>query len=262
MHDTTAIAHGLELNKPNCTDREPRLSNHQDIAPKPVLIILHQEHSTPGHVGLTLQRQGHSLDIRKPRFGDPLPDTLSGHAGAVIFGGPMSANDDDDFIKLETDWIALPLKENKPFLGICLGAQMLARHLGTRVYRDPQQRVEIGYHAIQPLAPDAAGVPWPVCVYQWHKEGFDLPAGATLLARSDSPFEAQAFAYGSALSIQFHPEITYAQVNRWSGKNAEKLKQSGAQPRPQQLRDHIARAPGIHRWLDAALKEWKRVTVA
>ena len=79
--------------------------------PEPILIILHQEHSTPGRVGYSLQRLGYSLDVRRPRFGDPLPTTLRDYAAAVIFGGPMSANDDDDFIRREIDWIAaVPLK--------------------------------------------------------------------------------------------------------------------------------------------------------
>jgi GMP synthase (glutamine-hydrolysing) len=64
--------------------------------PEPILIILHQEHSTPGRVGYSLRRLGYGLDVRRPRFGDPLPETLRDHAAAVIFGGPMSANDDDD----------------------------------------------------------------------------------------------------------------------------------------------------------------------
>ena len=65
----------------------------------PVLIVLHQETSTPGRVGNALRALGHPLDIRRPRFGDPLPDTLDRHAGAVIFGGPMSANDPDPFVR-------------------------------------------------------------------------------------------------------------------------------------------------------------------
>src|SRR2546425_5394989 len=94
----------------------------------PVLIVLHQETSTPGRVGNVLRALGHKLDIRRPRFGDLLPQTLDGHAGAVIFGGPMSVNDPDDFIRQEIEWIAVPLREQRPFLGICLGAQMLAMH--------------------------------------------------------------------------------------------------------------------------------------
>src|SRR5512137_307589 len=100
---------------------------------KPVVLVLHQPHSNPGHIGQWFARRGHPLDIRRPRFGDPLPETLEHHAGAVIFGGPMSANDSDDYIRQEIDWIGVALKEKKPYLGVCLGGQMLAKHLGGRV---------------------------------------------------------------------------------------------------------------------------------
>ncbi|HTQ83696.1 MAG TPA: glutamine amidotransferase, partial [Pseudolabrys sp.] len=116
---------------------------------KPVLIILHQEHSSPGRVGQTLTRLGFPLDIRRPRFGDPLPETMDEHAGAAIFGGPQSANDTDDFVRREIDWIGVPLREDKPFLGICLGAQMLARHLGGKVAPREDGTVEIGYWPIE-----------------------------------------------------------------------------------------------------------------
>ena len=116
----------------------------------PILIVLHQEHSTPGRVGNVLRNLGYPLDVRRPRFGDPLPDTMEGHAGAVIFGGPMSANDTEDFVHRETEWISVPLEENKPYLGICLGAQMLARLLGADVGFHPEGHVEIGYYPIRP----------------------------------------------------------------------------------------------------------------
>src|SRR5690348_3027414 len=72
---------------------------------RPVLIVLHQETSTPGRVGNALRALGYRLDIRRPRCGDRLPETLDEHAGAVIFGGPMSANDCDDYIRREIGWI-------------------------------------------------------------------------------------------------------------------------------------------------------------
>ncbi|MFV2093100.1 MAG: glutamine amidotransferase, partial [Hyphomicrobiales bacterium] len=56
-------------------------------SPQKILVILHQEHSTPGRVGQRLRQRGYELDIRKPRFGDPLPQTMAGHAAAVLFGG-------------------------------------------------------------------------------------------------------------------------------------------------------------------------------
>src|SRR6201991_4768466 len=142
----------------------------------PVLIVLHQETSTPGRVGNALRALGDALDIRRPRFGDALPETLDGHAGAVIFGGPMSANDGDDFVRREIDWIEIPLREQRPFLGICLGAQMLARQLGATVAPHREGRVEVGYYPIRPTAAGhALSTEWPERVYHWHGEGFQLP---------------------------------------------------------------------------------------
>lgn len=199
--------------------------------PLPVLVVLHQEHSSAGRIGWMLERRGHRLDIRRPRFGDPLPETLSGHAGTVIFGGPMSANDDDDWLRREIDWIDVPLREEKPFLGICLGAQMLVRRLGGTVYGHERSEVEIGWY---PLAATEAGrtlFDWPNRVYEWHSEGFDLPTGTTLLATGER-FPNQAIAYGrAAWGIQFHPELTWAMLNRWTTRAHQRLTLPGAQPR-------------------------------
>ena len=104
-----------------------------------VLIVLHQDHSTPGRIGALLAQRGFALDIRRPSLGEPLPATLADHAGAIVFGGPMSANDELEWVRREIDWLAVPLSENKPLLGVCLGAQMLARHLGARVFSYPDQ---------------------------------------------------------------------------------------------------------------------------
>jgi GMP synthase (glutamine-hydrolysing) len=229
-------------------------------AKKPVCIVLHQENSNPGHVGQWFVRNGHKLDIRKPRFGDPLPETLEHHCGAVIFGGPMSANDKDEFIIAETDWIGVALKERKPFLGICLGAQMLTNHLGGRVGFHPEEMVEIGYY---PLACTKEGCrlgSWPEQVYQWHREGCELPAGARLLATSDGAFPNQAFVYGpAAFGVQFHPEITYAQVHRWTGHNNTRLQMKGARERHEHIHGHVMHGPKVHAWLDRFLSRWVRV---
>ena len=139
---TSEAAHIANADKPLVLDaREMR----RTAMLKPVLIILHQEHSSPGRVGQMLTKLGYPLDIRRPRFGDPLPETIDEHAGGVIFGGPQSANDNEDFVRREIDWIGVPLRDNKPYLGICLGAQMMTRHLGSRVYPHPQGHAEVGY---------------------------------------------------------------------------------------------------------------------
>jgi GMP synthase (glutamine-hydrolysing) len=224
--------------------------------PLPVLIILHQETATAGRVGHALVQRGYALDIRKPRYGDPLPDTMADHAGAVMFGGPMSATDATDFIRREVDWIGVPLKEDKPFLGICLGAQMLAYHTGARIYPHPEGHAECGYYPIRPTEIGRSLCdPWPAQVYQWHREGFDLPVGAELLAEGDS-FPVQAFRYGSGYALQFHPDVTHATICRWTTRGHERMQMPNAKPRAAHFADRAVYDPAGQAWLAAFLNHW------
>jgi GMP synthase (glutamine-hydrolysing) len=91
-------------------DRLDRVASGGDPSGKPVLLVLHQVRSNPGHIGQWFERNGHALDIRRHFAGEPLPETLEHHCGAVIFGGPQSANDNLDYIKQETEWIGVALK--------------------------------------------------------------------------------------------------------------------------------------------------------
>jgi len=224
--------------------------------PKPILIILHQEHSTPGRVGRAVAELGFALDVRRPRFGDPLPPTLRDHEGAIIFGGPMSANDGDDFIRHEIDWISVPLKEDKPFLGICLGAQMCARALCGRVFPHPAGQAEIGYYPIRPTPAGLSVVDsWPDQVYEWHREGFDLPDGAELLAEGDL-FEVQAFRYKRSYALQFHPDVTHAMIHRWTTRGHERLAMPGAKPLATHFADRAVYDYGARNWLSRFLDRW------
>ena len=223
----------------------------------PVLIVLHQEQSTSGRIGHYFKARGISQDIRRPRYGDPLPETLSAHSGAVILGGPMSVNDPDDYIRTEIEWIKVPLMENKPFLGICLGAQMLARHLGAKVGLHPEGKAEVGYYPIRITATGRSMMePWPEAVYQWHREGFDLPAGAELLAEGEI-FKVQAFRHGrAAYGIQFHAEVTHAMMCRWTTQGHERLSLPGAKPRNQHFVDRPVYDLAIRTWLCDFLDCW------
>jgi GMP synthase (glutamine-hydrolysing) len=223
---------------------------------RPVLIVLHQETSSPGRVGNALRSLGHSLDIRRPRFGDPLPETLDHYAGAVVFGGPMSANDPDDYIRREIDWLAVPLREDRPLLGICLGAQMLALQLGAQVAPHPEGRCEIGYY---PIRPTDAGrdicADWPQQVYHWHGEGFELPAGCELLAEGDD-FPVQAFRAGHSFGIQFHPDVTYEMMHQWTTRGHARLEQPGARPRHHHFAERAVHDIAERIWLRDFLDNW------
>jgi GMP synthase (glutamine-hydrolysing) len=221
-----------------------------------ILIVLHQEHSSPGKLGQMLRLKGFELDIRRPRFGDILPQTMDEHAGSVIFGGPMSANDPDEFLRAETDWIGVPLKEGAPFLGICLGAQMLVKKLGGGVTPHCDGCAEVGFYRLEATEAGARLGRWPSMVYQWHREGFDLPSGTTLLARGDI-FENQAFAAGdTAFGIQFHSELTYAMACRWTVLGAERFKLPKAQGRSEHMAGWFRYDPAIRAWLWNFLDTW------
>ena len=236
--------------------RDPRRLTGEPASLLPVLVVLHQETSSPGRVGNALRGLGHDLDIRRPRFGDSLPETLDGHAGAVFFGGPMSANDSDDYVHREIDWIEVPLREQRPFLGICLGAQMLAKQLGAAVAPHPEGRAEIGYYPIRPTAAGLNLCPdWPGQVYHWHREGFERPGGCELLAEGDD-FPVQAVRYQNAFGLQFHPDVTYLMMHRWTTRGHDRLDSPGACSRDRHFADRAVHDAAERAWLKCFIGRW------
>ena len=144
---------------------------------------------------------------------DPLaPDLM------VVLGGPIGANDDDDypFLADELRLIEQRLRAGRPLIGICLGAQLMARALGAKVYSNSAK--EIGWSPVtltEAGKSSSLGVLEEVPVLHWHGDTFDLPEGATLLA-STSLTRNQAFSWGkAALGLQFHVEATGQGLERW-----------------------------------------------
>lgn len=221
---------------------------------RPILAILRQEASTPGRAGGLLRFKGFDLDIRRPACGDALPDTLDGHAGVISFGGPMSANDPDSHIKREIDWLSVPLSENRPYLGICLGAQMLVKNLGCSVAAANGDITEIGWYPLKATAEGERIIPnWPGMVYHFHREGFELPRGATLLAEGDA-YRNQAFRYGEkAWGIQYHPELTLAMMRRWVVKGAHRFSLPNAQQGDEHLNGRVLYDKALRAWFNGFL---------
>lgn len=221
---------------------------------RPVLVILRQESSTPGRAGALLRRKGFDLDIRRPSLGDTLPETLDGHAGVISFGGPMSANDPDSHIKREIDWLSVPLAENRPYLGICLGAQMLVKNLGGSVAAGEGEITEIGWYPLKATDAGERILPkWPKMVYHFHREGFDLPKDAILLAEGDA-YRNQAFKYGEkAWGIQFHPELTLAMMRRWVDRGSYRFSMPNAQQGPEHLNGRLLYDKPLRAWFNSFL---------
>ncbi len=159
---------------------------------------------------------GLAVHTVKPLAGQPLPDHDE-VAGAVVMGGPMGVEETDRHPELasEREWLAEALRRDMPVLGICLGAQLLARALGTEVR--PGEGPELGFAPVEILDPDdpvIGGLAPDATVLHWHHDVFDLPAGAVHLARSTRT-EVQAFRTGNAWGVLFHPEADYALVEAW-----------------------------------------------
>lgn len=227
--------------------------------PGSILCIVHQKHSRTRRVGRFLKRKGYALDVRRPCIGHELPEDLSGHAGVVVFGGPQSAYEHDkfDFLRTELDWLPRVLDSGTPFLGICLGCQMLAQVLGGKVAMRDDGQFEVGYYPVYPTerGGEIFGDADVLHAYQWHKDGYETPDSAVQLATGER-FPNQAFRYGdTAYGIQFHPELTPKTMELWSGF-AHKREVPGVQPLDEMKATRDANDHKVRRWLDGFLDRW------
>jgi len=204
-----------------------------------VLILKNVRSEGPGTIEYFLK--DNRMDFRVIECAtEPVPadadfDTL------IMMGGPMSVNETDlyPFVQREIDLAASSIKKGKRVFGVCLGAQIMAKALGAKVY--PGAVKEIGWYDIElresgltdPLMTKAAIHPRTgdyrkrFKVFQWHGETFDVPEGAVRLAGSDL-YPNQAFRYGtSAYAFQFHVEVTKEMIYEWLGSepvDMEKLR--------------------------------------
>ncbi|MCP5155464.1 MAG: glutamine amidotransferase [Ectothiorhodospiraceae bacterium] len=214
------------------------------------LLISHIDDGQEDGVSTHLAARGWRLDRVSPYLGQSLPPPGDPYALAVVYGGAESANDEHlAHIRAEIAWIREWVHGGRPFLGLCLGAQLLARALGARVARHGEGRHEIGYVAVEDTGVEPGFVPAGFRVYHWHNEGFELPAGAELLVRGDT-FPNQAYRFGeAAFGLQFHPEVTWPMVERWMGVAGHMLAAPGADPAHRQRDDDAAHGPAMRAWL-------------
>ena len=207
---------------------------------KNVLIIKHNATEGGGLFEKILKERGWAKETLPLYEGKEIPESMDLYDLFLIMGGPMSANDEEQypFLKKELPFIRQLLKLGKPVLGICLGAQLMAKSLGAGVYPGPYK--EIGWYFLT-QTPSARSDPLfallDPCflVFQWHGETFDLPREGICLAGNEA-YPHQAFRVGNrAYGLQFHFEATEQMIKTWLTQWAGEIKR--AKPQPLTARD-------------------------
>lgn len=175
---------------------------------KELIVVKHVPFEGPGFIGSWAGEK--SIDIVEVNAWDKNFPKIKDNQGVVLMGGPMSVNDDLDFIKKEEIWVKNLLEKDTPLLGVCLGAQMIAKALGGSVYKSKEKEVgwfpiyldeKIEDESLLEIFRDQE------IVFHWHGEIFDTPKGSTrLFFNGISP--CQGFYKGRAVGFQFHMETT------------------------------------------------------
>jgi len=190
-----------------------------------VLIVENYKSTPAGLVGAALGEAGAVVDLRRAHLGEALPDAADGHDGIVILGGEQNALADAacPWFPGLLDLLRGFAEADKAVLGICLGAQLVARAFGAENILE--RPVEFGWRAVKPTDagrhdPVLAGLGAGSPVFHWHEDTFTLPPGAAHLAASNMT-EHQAFRIGRAVyGVQFHFEADRALVEDWSAEFA------------------------------------------
>ena len=193
------------------------------------------------------------FEASKPAYGLHEIKGYANLAGVIVMGGAQNVTELDElpYLQRELQWIQSCIDEDIPVIGICLGAQLVARALGGTVSTHPDGLCEFGYEVVYPA--DAASNSWikePLHVVQAHFQGFTLPTDCTPIA-TGTRFTHQAFHYREkAFGFQFHPEVSQTMFVEWQNEDwaNEFYSTSGAQSRAEASRDN-----DLH---NSAQKEW------
>lgn len=195
------------------------------IKMKKVLVITHDESEGPGTLGEFLKGCGVGIKTVNLYGGEKLPANTRRFDAVITMGGPMGVHDEDQypFLRKEAEFLERAIGSNVPILGICLGAQMIARVCGAGVMKAPKQ--ELGWKNV--FVTDEGkrdtlfqGLPGMMKVFQWHEDTFEIPHGGLCLATANE-CPNQAFRYGNAYGLQFHIEITLDMLKKWFGNDPE-----------------------------------------
>src|SRR5438552_14003031 len=228
-----------------------------------VLVFQHDPFEDLGFFAEVLEKQGADYRVIRLFHGEMPAEEWENVTALIILGGPMSVDEEESFpfLRWEKRIIRAAIDEAVPILGICLGAQLIASTLGTQVFHGPVK--EIGWSPIS-ITPHGqvdsllGYLPESATVFQWHSDGFELPAGAIRLASSVN-YENQAFRLGRNIyGLQFHLEVTPRMVARWVDERSKDLAQALYILPDKILADTQSYAPALKYYGERFLSEFIR----
>jgi GMP synthase (glutamine-hydrolysing) len=192
-----------------------------------VLAVIHGEKVRAGVFAEAAAERGDHIEEWSLAWGKPPPRPLDDYGAVLVFGGAMHADQDEHhpWLREENFLLQRLLGLQVPMLGVCLGAQLIAKAAHAPV--GPSSEPEVGWHAVE-ITEEAAGdpvlgmLPERFDAFQWHYYTHGLPGGAIELARS--AVCTQAFRLGErAWGIQFHAEVTEEQIRGWVEEEGDEI---------------------------------------
>ncbi len=225
-----------------------------------VLVLQHAEAEGLGTFAQVLRARGIKSRTVRMFAEDAIPRTLEGTQGLIVMGGPMGVYEQEafPFLRDELALIEDALKHAQPVLGVCLGSQVLAAALGSRVYKGKKK--EIGWHPVTLSDGSRRDSVWQGCqpvfvAFHWHGDVFDLPRGAVHLASSKLT-PTQAFLHSSnAYGILFHIETTSELVEGMINAFPDELAEGGASPQDV-LVGAACHLPGLRLLAERVFSRW------
>jgi GMP synthase-like glutamine amidotransferase len=200
--------------------------------PKRILVLQHTEQEHLGAISLVLKNAGVGYESIRCDRGELIPRTPEGYHGLIVLGGPQGVYEETQFpfLRKEKTLVREAIDRSVPIFGVCLGSQIVAEALGSKVY--PSGIFEVGWRPVT-IAPEVGedpvlqGLPPDLMVLHWHGDIFELPEGAKPVGKSNLT-EVQGFSWrGKVYGLVFHLEMTLTQLKRMVVDFESDLKRGG-----------------------------------